>query len=73
MTFINSKPKRITAARLLAGYSLAAMGEKSGVSASTIFKLEQKAKKVRPSTAKSIADAIGVPVEDLFEIVEEEE
>ncbi len=68
MTCINSKPQKIASARLLAGYSLVAMGKKAGVAASTIFKLEQRSKKVRPSTAKAIADALNVPMNDLFEI-----
>lgn len=50
--------------RELAGLSQAALADRSGVSQTRISELELGAN-IRPTTAKALADALGVPLTDI--------
>lgn len=53
--------------RVNQGLSCQDLAKSSGVSASTICRLE-RGFSANPSTAKKLADALGCPVTDLFDI-----
>jgi len=62
--------------RINAGFSLTALAKTLGVARDGLWRYEQPEGKnrryPRPTTAKRIADALGMAVEDLFEQVTEE-
>ncbi len=49
------------------GYSLRELGERAGVPAATISKLELHQRGAQGRTARALADALGVSVKDLRE------
>jgi len=55
--------------RIRKGFTLASLARASGVSTDALWRFEQpatKSRRPRPSTAKRIADALGVEIGDLF-------
>lgn len=66
--FLISKPLEIGRCRIENGYSITALGARSGLNPTTIFKLESGIKRVAPRTAKAVSDALGVSIYDLFEL-----
>lgn len=71
MLAIKSKPNELERMRILAGYSQRGLSCKAGVNPATLNQAERKAKPVRPRTARAIADALGVEISALFDIVKE--
>ena len=61
---ISSKPTELKLLRIKAGYSARQLAKVSTA--------EKNQREVTPKTAKSIADALGVPIERIFDIQIEE-
>lgn len=60
----------LTTIRVLAGFSQAELGRRSGVSQGHISDLEAaELSEVRPATAKKLAEGLGVPVAALAQVV----
>lgn len=55
------------------GIEMTALTKKAGISAGTIARALRLHRPVRPSTAKKIADALGVSVHEILEPVETDE
>lgn len=73
MIYIMSKPQILQKARVLAGYSQRGLSRKAGVNPATLNKAESSERRVLPETAKSISSALGMEMEDLFNIRLEEQ
>jgi transcriptional regulator with XRE-family HTH domain len=56
-----SNPEALAAIRRKDGHSQGSLAEASGVSQTAISKLERRSIGIRPSTAKKLAEALGVP------------
>jgi len=65
------KPAALRAARQRRGHTVTALAELSGVSKQRISDLESSAVGVMPPTAKRLADALGVDIEDIADIADE--
>jgi len=61
---------KIKEVRLMHGLSLKDLAEKSGVSESNISRIENHKQQPRPSTMRKLANALGVPVIDLWSVSE---
>jgi transcriptional regulator with XRE-family HTH domain len=59
---VRSNPEALTAIREKDGHSQLSLSKKSGVAQSRISRLEADSVPIRPSTAKRLADALGVPI-----------
>lgn len=69
-----SKINKIKAARKAKGIKARQLAEMVGLTPASISKIERGLGGVRPTTAKKIADALGIPVVDvLFPSAEDEE
>ena len=65
------KPAALRAARQRQGHTVTALAELSGVSKQRISDLESSAVGIMPPTAKRLADALGVDIEDIADIADE--
>lgn len=65
---ILSKNRRISMIRIQKGLSMRQLAVSAGVNVGTISCIESKPKSVTPQTAKRVCDALGVRMEDVFEI-----
>lgn len=63
--------KKIALYRMKRGLSLKALSELSGIDSGTINRLEHGKASPRPRTVKSLCEALEVPFEELFTIVEQ--
>lgn len=63
--------KEIRDARIKNGLSARALATRAGIHFSTAALLEKDGHNVAPATAKAVSDALGIPFESLFTIVEE--
>lgn len=70
---MKSKPGAFRRAREAKGHSQASLSKASTVSQSQISGYEADASPVRPTTAKKIAVVLGVEIEDIFDLTEEDE
>lgn len=68
---MRSKPAALRAARQRQGHTITALAELSGVSKQRISDLESSAVGIMPPTAKRLADALGVDIEDIADITDE--
>ena len=68
---MRSKPAALRAARQRQGHTVTALAELSGVSKQRISDLESSAVGIMPPTAKRLADALGVDIEDIADIADE--
>ena len=68
---MRSKPAALRAARQRQGHTVTALAELSGVSKQRISDLESSAVGSMPPTAKRLADALGVDIEDIADIADE--
>jgi transcriptional regulator with XRE-family HTH domain len=59
--------RRVLLARLEAGISQRILAERSGLDQSTIVRVEKGGGNVRPMTLARLAQALGIPVEELLE------
>ena len=66
-TRIIAKSEEMQRARISKGWSCARLGRESGVTGQSISRIE-RGEYTSPSTAKKIADTLGLPVNDLFTI-----
>lgn len=69
---ISSKPTELKLLRIKAGYSARQLAKVCALNYATIATAEKNQREVTPKTAKSIADALGVPIERIFDIQIEE-
>ncbi len=70
---IKAKINELKEARVKKGFSIRGLGQASGLSAATVFKIENDVSVPLPSTAKKICDALNCKFEDLFEIAKKSE
>ena len=68
---MRSKPAALRAARQRQGHTVTALAKLSGVSKQRISDLESSAVGIMPPTAKRLADALGVDIEDIADIADE--
>lgn len=68
---MRSKPAALRAARQRQGHTVTALAKLSGVSKQRISDLESGAVGIMPPTAKRLADALGVDIEDIADIADE--
>ena len=71
MIRVISRPRDLQTARVLAGYSQRGLCRKAGVNPATLNKAEKSARQVLPETAKAIATALDLEMNDLFDIRQE--
>lgn len=69
---ISSKSTELKLLRIKAGYSARQLAKVCALNYATILTAEKNQREVTPKTAKSIADALGVPIERIFDIQIEE-
>ena len=62
---MQTNTKALTRYRLAKGYSQTDLAEKAGLTPSHITRLETGKRGMRPSTAKALADALDVKIEDI--------
>lgn len=64
---LTSKPAALQKARVNAGHTMRSLARKSGVSVQRISELENETEIVglRPTTAKRLAKALGVDIDDI--------
>lgn len=66
---IYAKKGALRLARVEKGWSCARLAREAGVAGATVTRKE-KGLPVSPSTAKKLADALGRPITDLFQVVD---
>jgi transcriptional regulator with XRE-family HTH domain len=70
---VDTKTNRIRIERMRRGLTLEELGEKVGITKSSMSALENGKSAPRPSTAKKLCDVLGLEYETLFMISEREE
>lgn len=68
---MKSKPQALKAIRERAGHTLTSLAPIAQVSKQRLWQLEADEDGILPTTAKRIADALGVDITDIAEIEEE--
>lgn len=69
---IKTDSKKLETERIKKGMSISALSMASGLSVSSIWKIENEFSRPSPSSAKKICNALGVEFDTIFEIVEKE-
>jgi len=70
---IRAKINELKRARVKKGFSIRGLGQASGLSVATVFKIENDLSVPLPATAKKLCDALDCNFDDLFEIAKKPE
>ncbi|MEK8126294.1 helix-turn-helix transcriptional regulator [Paenibacillus filicis] len=65
---IIAKSNAVTKARIVKGFTQRELADRTGLSYAYISLLERSMKTIGPGTAKKLAEALGEPFEELFEL-----
>jgi len=69
MLTINTRVKVMQSTRIKKGLSTRQLAIRAGVNPATIFKIENKGSRPAAATASKICNALGVPFDELFELL----